>query len=135
MSSNPSLYIENEELASIIKNKALVSQKDYIIFDVRDDDFEGGNIPGAYNLPSRLLSDKLFDLVKVHQDCPLVIFHCALSQVRGPKAARLYKEARSLCGINTSQRVSVLRGGFAAWQAKYRDDPLLVENFDIDFWS
>ncbi|KAG0653173.1 hypothetical protein C6P46_003539 [Rhodotorula mucilaginosa] len=34
------------------------------------------------------------DLVSRLEDVPRVIFHCTLSQVRGPKAARIYAEAR-----------------------------------------
>lgn len=36
-----------------------------------------------------------FQLTRLHSTVPKVIFHCALSQVRGPKAARIYAEARA----------------------------------------
>ena len=63
--------------------------KDYAVVDVRDDDYHGGNIKGAHNSPASVFLAKVDDLVKQTQDVPLVVFHCALSQVRGPKAARV----------------------------------------------
>lgn len=59
-----------------------VPKKDYVVVDVRDDDFVGGNIKGAINKPSREFLMNVDGLVKQTRDVPLVIFHCALSQVR-----------------------------------------------------
>lgn len=56
--------------------------KDYCVVDVRDDDWHGGNIKGSYNAPSRDLLIKMDDLIDKTKNIPLLIFHCALSQVR-----------------------------------------------------
>ena len=56
--------------------------KDYCIVDVRDDDFCGGNIRGAHNLPSSSFMASVDELVQRTRDVPIVIFHCALSQAR-----------------------------------------------------
>lgn len=56
--------------------------KDYFIVDVRDDDYEGGNIKGSHNSPSSYFLAKVDALVEKTKDIPIVIFHCALSQVR-----------------------------------------------------
>ena len=40
---------------------------------------------------------------------PKLVFTCAMSQVRGPKCARIYKETLENKGIN--QEVQVLQGG------------------------
>ena len=92
--------------------------------------------------------DRLPDLVRELRDVPTVIFHCTLSQQRGPTAARQYAaavansppsssapktvapgvveapteskpEAKELCGPE-AQRVLVLRGGFSRFQQLYR---------------
>ncbi|KIK08020.1 hypothetical protein K443DRAFT_672903 [Laccaria amethystina LaAM-08-1] len=76
-------------------------------------------------------------LVKQTKEVPVVIFHCALSQARGPKAARVYEETRRniLQGKDIDHEVIVLQGGFSQFQAKYKDDPTLVENWDKDVWA
>ncbi|KPV72990.1 uncharacterized protein RHOBADRAFT_55236 [Rhodotorula graminis WP1] len=70
--------------------------KDYAVVDVRDDDYRGGNLPGAIRAPSEQRTEQsVQDLVQQLKDVPTVIFHCTLSQVRGPKAARIYADAVS----------------------------------------
>lgn len=70
-----------QELASIIKSDK-VPWKDYCVIDVRDDDWHGGNIKGAHNSPSHGFLVKVDKLVKDTKHIPMVVFHCALSQVR-----------------------------------------------------
>ncbi|KAI0074113.1 Rhodanese-like protein [Panus rudis PR-1116 ss-1] len=130
-------YISADELAAVIKSDK-VPRKDYFIVDVRDDDWRGGNIKGAHNAPSYDFLAKVDDLVQQTKDIPMVVFHCALSQVRGPKAARIYAETRNLLqskGQDIPHQVYVLRGGFSDFQAKYKDDPDLVENWDKEVWA
>lgn len=128
-----------QELADIIKTKE--AKKDYIIVDVRDDDFRGGNIRGAHNSPSNSFDSKVDELVKDTKDTPIVVFHCMLSQQRGPKAARvridrspiiniqvvtcaqIYAETRDALqtqGKDQGHEVYVLRGGFGEFQAKFK---------------
>ncbi|RSH81745.1 uncharacterized protein EHS24_007936 [Apiotrichum porosum] len=98
----------------------------------RQADMQGGNIVGAANYPSDSFITSLDDLVKRAQDVPQIVFHCALSQVRGPKAARRYAEARRLILKDEApeQDILVLREGFTGFQQRYRDDSALVEKFN-----
>ncbi|OCH90927.1 Rhodanese-like protein [Obba rivulosa] len=130
-------WINPDELAAMIKSDK-VPMHDYCIVDVRDDDWRGGNIKGSFNSPSHDFLHKVDDLVERTKAVPTVIFHCALSQVRGPKAARIYSETRDILqskGEDTPHEVYVLRGGFQDFQAKFRDDPQLVENWDKEVWG
>ncbi|CAK5264826.1 unnamed protein product [Mycena citricolor] len=129
-------YISGEELAEIIKSDQLVN-KDYLVVDVRDDDFAGGNIKGAQNVPSRYFHTSVYDLVKKKEDVKAMVFHCALSQARGPKAARIYEETRSNLKLDGTkpQEIYVLRNGFTEFQKKFREDPVLVENWDPEVWE
>ncbi|KAL1840074.1 hypothetical protein VTJ49DRAFT_809 [Mycothermus thermophilus] len=69
------------------------------IIDVRDDDYIGGHIKGSRNVPSRTLDYMLPTLVRQLQDKDTVVFHCALSQQRGPSAALRYiRERERLLG-------------------------------------
>ena len=58
----------------------------------------------------------------------ILVFHCVLSQVRGPKCARMYSD-------KFNRDVYVLVGGFSNWQSLYKDDPLRVENYDPIYWD
>ncbi|KAI0344429.1 Rhodanese-like protein [Trametopsis cervina] len=130
-------YITPDDLATIIKSER-VANKDYCIIDVRDDDWYGGNIKGSRNSPSHGFLHKVDKLVNETKDIPIVVFHCALSQVRGPKAARVYAESRDLLqaeGKDIPHQVLVLQGGFSDFQAKFRKDPELVENWDAEVWA
>ncbi|KAI8584675.1 hypothetical protein K450DRAFT_217444 [Umbelopsis ramanniana AG] len=132
MSSFTAPLVHDTEIIQLLKNKTKVPKKDYVIIDVRDHDFAGGNIPGAVNVPSRYFLEDVQKLIEDYKDVPQVYFHCALSQARGPKAARIYKESRHLQGIKSDQQVSVLQGGFEQWYLKHRNDPSLIENHDPD---
>nr|GAT52251.1 predicted protein [Mycena chlorophos] len=128
-------YITGDELAKLIKTEGKLAEKDYLVVDVRDDDFFGGNIVNARNIPSRQFSVAVYDLANKSKDVGTVVFHCALSQVRGPKAARMYAETRQNLHIPGEQQVLVLNGGFTEFQRKFKDDPILVEKWDRETWE
>ncbi|WWC60855.1 uncharacterized protein I303_103431 [Kwoniella dejecticola CBS 10117] len=129
--SLPYKYITAEQLAELIKSKPASSLKEFAVVDVRDSDFVGGNIVSAINYPSDTFHATVDELVKKLQDVHKVIFHCALSQARGPKAARIYAETRShALPESTAQEIFVLREGFSGFQSKYRHDPELIEKFN-----
>ncbi|RIA89905.1 Rhodanese-like domain-containing protein [Glomus cerebriforme] len=126
-------FIKPPELVQIVKDTNLVPGKDYLVVDVRDDDYEGGNIPNSVNSPSRKFQDDVNDIVSKYNNVPRIVFTCALSQVRGPKCARIYKEVIENMGIN--QKIQVLQGGINEWQRQNKVDPQLIENYDADFWE
>ncbi|KAJ3071525.1 hypothetical protein HDU98_005190 [Podochytrium sp. JEL0797] len=104
---------------------------DYMVVDVRDGDFVGGNIKDAVNIPAHTLTAdpaKTEPLLSVPKR---LVFHCALSQVRGPKCANAYLRE---VGAAEGQQVFVLQGGFADWQAKYGDSSL-TENYNKTLWE
>ncbi|KAG8908430.1 hypothetical protein FRB99_006635 [Tulasnella sp. 403] len=112
--------------------------KDYVVVDVRDDDFLGGNIVNCLRAPSTKFEDNIDTLVEQTKDVPKVIFHCSLSQQRGPKAARIYAEHRESAETsetNVPQEILVLRGGFSQFQAAFRKDPELVEKWRKEVWD
>ncbi|ADV19390.1 hypothetical protein I305_03170 [Cryptococcus gattii E566] len=130
--SLPFKYISAEQLAEIIKAKPAETLKDLVVVDVRDSDFVGGNIVSALNYPSDTFHATVDELVEKLENVPRVVFHCYLSQARGPKAARIYAETRNNRYPNpsTPQEIFVLRDGFSGFQSRYRHDPELIEKFD-----
>jgi rhodanese-related sulfurtransferase len=115
------------------------------IVDVRDSDYIGGHITGALNFPAANLEWRMPELLRVVKDKKLVVFHCMLSQQRGPGAAIRYLRAREERDRlerekkaeeqeeggdkegeeKVVQQVYVLDGGFMKWQEKYVHDQLI----------
>ncbi len=73
-------WIEQAEVKELI----LSGKNDFLIVDVRDIDFEGGNIKGAINVPYFTVekAEKLAEQV-VESKKTLVIFHCFFCRMRG----------------------------------------------------
>ncbi|GAA5815143.1 hypothetical protein MFLAVUS_008649 [Mucor flavus] len=134
MSSVP-VFAEPEELYALVLDTTKQPGKDYVIVDVRDADFKGGHIPGAVNVLASEMYDKANDLIREYANVPQVYFHCALSQVRGPKSARIYCETMNNLGIETDQKVKILRNGFEGWHTKYRKQEGLIEDYDKSVWE
>lgn len=160
-------YISREDLAARIKSSQTPSTADsdaakpstlpanIAVIDVRDSDHIGGHIRGSTWLPSAELDYKTPELIRTMRDKEVVVFHCALSQQRGPSAALRYlrekerlgdkggvgKEAEEGSGEGKEegrgkeQKVLVLKGGFTEWQEKFGADEGLTEGWRKDIWE
>ena len=153
-------YISRETLAQQIQTSPSGTlPSTTAIVDVRDSDHIGGHIRGSTWIPSNELDYKTAELVRTLADKDVVIFHCALSQQRGPSAAlrymrekeRLMPQSRVASqGVveeggagategqdkeGKAQTVYVLRGGFTEWQEKYGEDKALTEAYQKDIWE
>lgn len=102
------------------------------VVDVRDEDFIGGHVRGCWRYPLRSFSETAQDLSKRLSDglYDKVIFHCALSQVRGPKAARQFA-----LWCEPSAQVHVMSGGFTRWAQLYGSDKEVTEDYRPDLWE
>ncbi|OBA19369.1 Rhodanese-like protein [Metschnikowia bicuspidata var. bicuspidata NRRL YB-4993] len=135
-------FISPMALRSWFASKSPSGNGKFAVVDVRDSDFVGGHIKGCYHyaageiyetlpeLRRRLLENKIDD----------VVFHCALSQVRGPKSTLVF--LRSLQDLPSKERedfkdmnVWVLSGGFTAWQRLYGKDKEVTEGYQEDIWA
>lgn len=108
--------ITREKLADLVRSKC----PGLAIIDVRDDDYIGGHIVGCQNVPTNTHDYKMPELVRTLKDKDTVVFHCVLSQQRGPSSALKYlREKERLHGAGEGkQEVYVLDGGFLKWQEK-----------------
>ncbi|KAF2734603.1 Cdc25 family phosphatase-like protein Ibp1 [Polyplosphaeria fusca] len=129
------------------------------IIDVRDNDHIGGHIRGSTWVPSSELDYKTPELVRTLKDKDVVVFHCALSQQRGPSAALRYLREKARLdpessteskgvvkegegegegkkgGEGDAQKVYVLEGGFTKWQERFGEDKRLTEGYQKDIWE
>ena len=141
----PSLKrISRERLGSILLTRH--TDDKVVVVDVRDSDHIGGHIKSSKHIPAGTLDYAAPDLVRKLKNTEKVVFHCALSQQRGPSAALWYmRERQRLFGSDSiedsvkleeegdgdgtttrdsagavmKQEVYVLDGGFVHWQEKY----------------
>ncbi|MCJ1434551.1 hypothetical protein MMC27_003920 [Xylographa pallens] len=160
MPSSPS-YMTREDLSAFLL-KPVTARPSIAVIDVRDDDHVGGHIFSSTHVPSSTLDYKIPELVRNLSGKDIVIFHCALSQQRGPTAARRYarERARLLSSTTrgdvatgpgmsdveaedvghsqkvegTEQKIYILDGGFVKWQEKYGPDSRLTEAYAPDIW-
>ncbi|KAF2164357.1 hypothetical protein M409DRAFT_25236 [Zasmidium cellare ATCC 36951] len=123
--------ISREKLADLVRSK----NTGLAIIDVRDNDFIGGHIIGCQNVPTNTHDYKMPELVRTLKDKDTVVFHCVLSQQRGPASALKYLRERERLGAADDQKVYVLDGGFQKWQEKYGEDKELTEAYHKDLWE
>lgn len=106
------IYITADELEKLQEG----TDRDYAIIDVRDEERElDGHIAGSLHFASGSFDEKLPMLLDEVKGKKRVIFHCALSQVRGPTCARILAGRLNAEGDPTE--VAVLRQGFNGWGA------------------
>ncbi|KAI9122271.1 hypothetical protein K1719_006960 [Acacia pycnantha] len=110
-------YITGSQLLSIRR------QPNIAIIDVRDDERSyDGHIAGSLHFASDSFSENISNLVQQVKGKDTLVFHCALSQVRGPTCARrlanyLEDFKKDDAGI---KNVMVLERGFNGWEASGR---------------
>lgn len=118
--------ISREKLATLVRSKT----PNLAVIDVRDSDYIGGHILNGINVPVHTHDYRMPELVRTLKNKQTVVFHCALSQQRGPSSALRYlREKERLEGnagaeasgdgegvVEGGQTVYVLEGGFVKWQ-------------------
>mmetsp|Transcript_7406 Transcript_7406/g.10930 ORF Transcript_7406/g.10930 Transcript_7406/m.10930 type:complete len:127 (-) Transcript_7406:2204-2584(-) len=121
-------YVTNETVVDWMRKK----KPGFLIIDVRESDFAGGNIKGAINMPAfefKLASMKKLCDIGEKKNIDTFVFHCMYSQSRGPATASSFTRYTQKQG--KSYEILVLKGG---WKTFYRhvkgfkDENELIEN-------
>ncbi|CDK26034.1 unnamed protein product [Kuraishia capsulata CBS 1993] len=131
-------YLEPTTLRNWLRQGCSATGSKFLVVDVRDFDYVGGHIKNGRNLPANTLTKELPKLAEdvLDKDYKDVVFHCALSQQRGPTAAMsflryLNKTETEIKGLT----VWILRGGFTKWQELYGEDDSATEGYDKRIWE
>jgi len=130
-----------------------------LVVDVRDEDRYGGHIAGSLHVPSSEFFERTQDIIQ-HieaaskeggQPVDKIVFHCMMSQQRGPKCARIMAEAVAASSSSHSSSPSstssssfpsihILEGGFSGWvrylnsldaSVRSKQLPLLLDAYDV----
>ncbi|KAF8780272.1 hypothetical protein HU200_001948 [Digitaria exilis] len=92
------------------------------IIDVRDEERSyDGHIAGSHHYASDSFTVRMPDLAQATAAKETLVFHCALSKVRGPSCAQMFhdylSEAKEDSGI---KNIMVLERGFNGWELSGR---------------
>eukprot|EP00928_Gymnodinium_smaydae_P028555 TRINITY_DN21742_c0_g1_i2.p1 TRINITY_DN21742_c0_g1~~TRINITY_DN21742_c0_g1_i2.p1 ORF type:complete len:176 (-),score=17.68 TRINITY_DN21742_c0_g1_i2:69-533(-) len=118
MASRTPSYISAAALAREL------GREEWQIIDVRDEDFQGGHIPGARHCPSQAFARNVDYLAQEFASSgKTLVFHCMFSQSRGPGCARLFLRHLDEHYAERSCKVMILEGGFAGWEERFVGHP------------
>ncbi|KAL5717020.1 protein-tyrosine-phosphatase [Ranunculus cassubicifolius] len=101
---------------------AIKPRPNIAVVDVRDEERNyDAHIAGSLHYPSSTFSDKISDLVQDVKGKDTLVFHCALSQVRGPSCAKSFANYLTRLKEDVGvKNVLVLERGFNGWSASGR---------------
>jgi len=118
-------YIEPPALATLIRNKK--PGIDFVVVDLRKQDWETQFVRSAINLPAQSFHQTLPTLLPLLKNVPLVIFYCQACSIvsRGARAASWYQDALDTAEITTSE-ARILTGGIKGWVAAFGEDEYLT---------
>lgn len=130
-------FIPSKVLRDWLINGSTSGSGKLAVVDVRDSDYVGGHIKGCWHYPAGGFNETLDSLRQrlLDEEVNDVVFHCALSQVRGPKSALRLMRSLDASDDFDKMNVWVLQGGFTAWQRHYGEDSSLTEDFAQDLWQ
>ncbi|KAI0017233.1 Rhodanese-like protein [Xylariomycetidae sp. FL0641] len=132
--------ITAEKLRPMLEAAAKQPNPDVAVVDVRDGDYIGGHIKDCLHFESSQLDATMPTLLRRLEGKHSVVFHCMLSQQRGPSAALRYLRELEARGDERAktQKVYVLDRGFMAWIELYDSDPKareLTEGYRKEIWK
>ncbi|TEA12716.1 CDC25-like phosphatase YCH1 [Colletotrichum sidae] len=116
-------HIEADEVLRLLEHQETAGQeasRDFLLVDVRRNDWEGGTIKSSINLPAQTLYQTR---AVIHQLCQQagikrVIFYCGSSNGRGPRSANWLQDYFDDVGETTVTAV-ILKGGIKGWVRGY----------------
>lgn len=105
-----------------------------VVVDVRDDDRAGGHIKGSTHVPANDFKRAMPHFLSLWATKDAVVFHCMMSQMRGPSCARAFaneaEDAVKRGEIDKMPQVMVLEGGFREFARNFSEESKdLFEDF------
>ncbi|KAK1986872.1 Rhodanese-like domain-containing protein [Colletotrichum cereale] len=131
-----STEIEADEVMELLEAQAAAGRdtpRDFLLVDVRRNDFEGGTIATSINFPAQSLYQTR---PIIHQLCKQagikrVIFYCGSSNGRGPRSANWLQDYFDEVG-EAGIKAVILKGGIKGWVRKY--DNRKMDCYDERAW-
>ncbi|KAL5333256.1 Rhodanese-like domain-containing protein [Aspergillus crustosus] len=111
---------------------------DFLLVDLRRNDFEGGTIRGSVNLPAQSLYPTLGTVFTLVRSAGVrdVVFYCGSSTGRGTRAAGWFTDYLNEKEIPESEVKSWrLEGGIKGWVKAGEEYRALVDGFEESVWE
>ncbi|KAH8813186.1 Rhodanese-like domain-containing protein [Xylogone sp. PMI_703] len=131
--------ISAEEVMKLIDDLDISGRpSDFLLVDVRRNDWEGGTIKTSINLPAQSFYQSrkpLFDLCD-RASIKQVIFYCGSSAGRGTRCASWmqdYIDDIAKFGRQTDLKVLILKGGIKGWVKEFQG--AMMEGFEEKYWE
>ncbi|KAK6506231.1 hypothetical protein TWF506_011151 [Arthrobotrys conoides] len=130
--TKPGALTRNEVLDLLQKE----GSKDFVLVDLRRNDYEGGTIRGSINLPAQSLYPTiptLYDLFKAG-NVKQVIWYCGSSSGRGTRAAGWFADHIDDKG-DTEMKSVILEGGIKGWVKSGTEYTETMIGYSEEAWS
>ena len=123
-------YADKKVVAQAIRN----GYKDFLVIDLRRNDYKGGRIRGALNLPAQSMYPALDDIYTLAEQAGKknVYVHCGSSGGRATRAVGWLDEVAEKNG--NTVKIYVLQGGIKGWVAGGKEYTDLMDEFDAAEW-
>ncbi|ATY61667.1 arsenate reductase, putative [Cordyceps militaris CM01] len=129
--------IENSEVMPLLE-KILSGPKhakrDFLLVDVRRNDWDGGTVATSINLPAQSFFQTrpvVYQLCK-QAGIEKIIFYCGSSAGRGTRSARWMQDYLNEVG-ETDIKAIIMTGGIKGWHKSFGGK--LMENYDEKSWA
>ena len=133
--STPTL-IRREQVLKMMKQGADSSSRDFVLVDLRGNDYQGGTIRGAINLPAQSLYPTIPTLYYLFKCAGQrkIIWYCSSSKGRGTRAAGWF--ADHIANQGDAQMESlVLLDGVKGWATAGDEYVQSMIAYDASVWS
>ncbi|KAM0889231.1 hypothetical protein ACQ4PT_027805 [Festuca glaucescens] len=109
-------YVTAAEVVSMVRDPHVA------IIDVRDEErICDAHIAGSHHYASDGFAERLPEIAEATRGKQTLVFHCALSQVRGPTCARMFSDYLSETKEDSAVKsITVLERGFNGWELSGR---------------
>ncbi|KAI1821159.1 Rhodanese-like domain-containing protein [Xylaria intraflava] len=110
--------------------------RDFVLVDVRRNDYEGGTIRGAINLPAQTLYPTIPTLYQLFKSAGVrhVIWYCGSSRGRGTRTAGWFQDHIQAQGDKEMQSV-ILLGGIKRWATAGGDYVNFMDGYVAEHWT
>ncbi|GAW22545.1 hypothetical protein ANO14919_120840 [Xylariales sp. No.14919] len=110
--------------------------REFILVDVRRNDYEGGTIRGSINLPAQSLFPTIPTLYQVFKNAGIkcIIWYCGSSRGRGTRAAGWFNDHIREQG-DENMRSVILTGGIKGWANSGEDFVEFMDGYVSEYWT
>ncbi|KAI1274515.1 Rhodanese-like domain-containing protein [Xylaria sp. FL0933] len=110
--------------------------RDFILVDVRRNDYEGGTIRGAINLPAQSLFPTIPTVYQLFKNAGIkyIIWYCGSSRGRGTRTAAWFNDYIQEQEDQNMKSV-ILAGGIKGWANAGEDFVGFMDGYVPEYWT